>query len=64
MNTATIIILSVMTLVSLVVIVWTVRTIWRELRGMGEGTAAEARRTEERKNEKIRKEIEQWRNGQ
>lgn len=63
MSTATIIILSVITLVSLAVIGWTVRTIWRELRGMGEGTAAEASRTEERKNARIKKEIEQWRNG-
>ena len=46
---------------SVAVIVMAVRSIWRE---MTDDDDAPARRTEERKNERIRRQLEQWRDGE
>ena len=52
-------ILSTLTLLGLGGIAYGIRAVSADLRGM-DGTAA-AKTTEERKNEKIRQEIEKWR---
>lgn len=50
---------------SAVVILVAGRSIWREIMGLANNEDAQAeRRTEERKNARIAREIEQWRNGQ
>jgi hypothetical protein len=52
--------------IAMVVIARVARDIWREMNGALGDVEAETRRerrTEERKNERIRKEIEQWREG-
>lgn len=50
---------------SAVVILVAGRSIWREIKGLANNEDAQAeRRTEERKNARIAREIEQWRNGQ
>lgn len=54
-------ILSILILLGLGGIAYGIHAVSAELRGM-DGTAA-AKTTEERKNEKIRKEIEKWREG-
>jgi len=64
MNATTFIILTLLTLLSVVAICWSLRTVWREMSGCGEGTEADIRRTEERKNARIKKEIERWRNAE
>ena len=51
------------TIISVVGLGWVLRSVWREMNGLGNGEDAKARRTEQRKNEKIRKEIERWREG-
>lgn len=56
----------ILILLTLVLCVLAVRGLAKEFRGPVEDEpdrTAGSRRTEERKNEKIRKEIEQWRNG-
>ena len=51
--------------IALVVLALVARSVWRELSGLGdEDEARSARKTEERKNERIRREIESWRDGE
>jgi hypothetical protein len=67
MNDALLIpLLLVFTAISVVVIAKTGRDIWREMKdakGDVEDETRRERRTEERKNARIRKEIERWREG-
>ena len=65
MNNAQLIaLLLVLAAISVVVIIMTVRSILREMNGLGDDDESQRqRRTEERKNERIRKEIERCREG-
>ena len=56
-------ILSILVLAGLFALAWGIRGVVEDMRGL-EGTDAASKTTEERKNEKIRKEIEKWREGQ
>ena len=56
--------LTVLTLLSVVAIGWAARTVWREMRGCGEGTEAERQRTELRNSARVKKQLEHWRNGE
>lgn len=53
-------VISLIVIVSLVALAVVIRDVGREISGMD----AASKSTEERKNERIRKEIEKWRNGQ
>ncbi len=57
--------LALLTIASVVVICAVVRSVWREMKaGLGHDEEAQRqRRTEERKNERIRRELETWREG-
>lgn len=52
-------VISIIVIVSLIALAVVIRDVGREISGMD----AAAKSTEERKNEKIRKEIERWREG-
>lgn len=59
-------VLLVLAAIAVAVIIAVGRSILREMQGgLGDDDESQAvRRTEERKNERIRKEIEQWRDGE
>jgi|JFJP01.1.fsa_nt_gi 1,4-dihydroxy-2-naphthoate octaprenyltransferase len=54
--------IAVIMLIALAVMVWLIRSIWREVHDLRGGQ--DEPQTERRKNEKIRKEIEAWRDGE
>jgi hypothetical protein len=62
----TIPVIALLALVSATVLVWAVRIVLREMNGLGndEDGAQDQRRTEERKNARIARELEQWRSGE
>ena len=65
MNDACILaLIGLLIIASAVVILATGRSIWREMKGLANDEDAKAKRTEERKNDHIRKEIESWRRGE
>lgn len=66
MNDACILALVGLLIVASAAVIWIAgRSIWREINGLADNEDAQAeRRTEERKNARIAREIEQWRDSQ
>jgi hypothetical protein len=62
----TIPVIALLALVSVTLLAWAARIVLREMNGLGEDEdgAQDERRTEERKNARIRREFEQWRDGE